>query len=835
MFDVRPVDGAGRVDVSRTENLSPAINLRGRHRQPVVRPVQTVAPVADIAPARPAPPVPPVAAPAYSKETIVRELESTLHAQADPKGMLTRFGAAVADAVSSGKPRYRPVLSRKSSDLDWRPIIAEIYRPMHRTEEAREPALQARVSRHTVRSEPRTVALGKQDPLQAAAIENWYGVQSVPARPAPARPAVPVASDFSPTTSRKALWSVIGLLVIGLMFGFVLKGKVVHQGSAAVQNLENAKTNLEQFNFGAASEDFLLAYEEFSKAAESMSVFGANVGGVLGELPGAGKLKSASNLIEAGKLIAQAGQAMADIVKVVSRTGVVLNPNSNSRVLTAEILTPLKRALQLSDTNLALAGSFLAEVDPNVIPEEKREMFIQFSDKLPEFQKLIHEGASYTAFFEQLMGTGSPRTYLILFQNSSELRPTGGFPGTYGLFTLQDGRVKSFVADDVYDIDGQLKELLVPPRPLQHITPNWAMRDSAWFIDFPVSARKVMDFYKKETGSEVEGVITINPQIMADLLSVIGPIPMPEYGLTLTGENFLATVQNEVEYGENKEINQPKKIIVDLAPLFIKKLYSAPRDKWLEIFNVFASSMEEKNLLMYFKDPKLQQFASANGFDGQVASVPGDYLMVTFSNIKGSKADAVTDTSLELNSDFSKEGVTHKLTVTRNHKGGKSQYGFYNKQSPAYVRILVPKGSELIGISGNSNPGYRPLLNYERSDYGRDPELSALESSGRTDGRGLTTYQESGKTGFGFWMVVDPGEIKTVELEYRIPAELARKDYELFVQKQPGLELKSFDFSVSLPDGSVIQDAMPVLTGSRGRYGFSVPLKKDLPIRVKLK
>src|SRR3989344_28805 len=97
------------------------------------------------------------------------------------------------------------------------------------------------------------------------------------------------------------------------------------------------------------------------------------------------------------------------------------------------------------------------------------------------------------------------KKYLILFQNPSELRPTGGFPGTYGVVTFKDGKLQDLKVDDVYNLDGQLQELIVPPIQLQHITPNWGMRDANWFIDFPTSARKITAFYKKESGYEVDG------------------------------------------------------------------------------------------------------------------------------------------------------------------------------------------------------------------------------------------------------------------------------------------------------------------------------------------
>ena len=200
---------------------------------------------------------------------------------------------------------------------------------------------------------------------------------------------------------------------------------------------------------------------------------------------------------------------------------------------------------------------------------------------------------------------------------------------------------------------------------------------------------------------------------------------------------------------------------------------------------------------MYFNDLNLQSFVVDKEFSGSVKDTDEDFLMVTFTNVKGSKTDAVTDNSISLNSKFetlnSKPVITHKLTITRQHNGGDSRYGFYNKQNPAYVRVLVPEGSELISISGNDIPSFRPLISYTGANFKQDNDLFGLESSFRFDDeKGVGIYKESGKTGFAFWLITDPGKQKTVELEYIVPVPSDN----IYIQKQPGLEVDNFEFQV---------------------------------------
>jgi len=274
-----------------------------------------------------------------------------------------------------------------------------------------------------------------------------------------------------------------------------------------------------------------------------------------------------------------------------------------------------------------------------------------------------------------------------------------------------------------------------------------------------------------------------------------------------------------VEYGGNRQ--QPKQIVVDMAPKLLEKIYSSGPDKWLGIFNVFVSGLDKKDILMYFRDLNLENFVAEKKFGGLVGNNDEDYLMVTLSNVKGSKTDQVTDNMISLNSKLetidSKPVIIHKLTITRRHNGGSSKYGFYNKQNPAYVRVLVPKGAELVSISGNSKPEFKPLVDYSEDGFVTDSDLSKLETGFYSSQTRVDTYSESGKTGFGFWMITDPDKTKVVELEYTVPLVQDNNDaYNIYVQKQPGLDVKNFEFKVG--------DA----------YIYNGEFDRDLELRYKL-
>ncbi|HXV26499.1 MAG TPA: DUF4012 domain-containing protein [Candidatus Paceibacterota bacterium] len=599
---------------------------------------------------------------------------------------------------------------------------------------------------------------------------------------------------------------VAGLLIVSNQ-GIKVRDRVVQGGRAAIAHLFRARESVESFRFDEASDGFALAYAQFSTARDDLAVFDSWLGTVLSRLPGGGSIASARNLIEAGTLLSRAGGRLSDLVAALSESGSILDPANDGRASFAMVLLPMQEALTGAAEDLARARQLLAGVDPSHVPEEYREELASFGARIPEMEALVHRGAGYVRFLEDVIAGSGEKTYLILFQNASELRPTGGFPGSYGVAVFRDGRLMSFEADDVYNPDGQIDELIVPPLALQRITPDWGLRDSTWFADFPLSAAKAVRMYELGSGRRVDGVLAVTPEIVRGLLEISGPVSMPQYDLVLDADNFLPELQAEVEYGINKQVNKPKKIVMELTPIVLRKLYQAPRAEWLKVLSVFSRGLQERDIMMYSADPKIQEFIAGEGFDGSVHRGPEDFLMVVMANVAGAKADYVTDTTLGLETTLSGDGVAHSLVITRSHEGGDSPYGFYNQPNRSYIRVLVPEGSMLTGISGNTVRGFRALTSYAGAV--RDPDLDAMEGTAVTDaGSDVTTYRESGRTAFGFWLDVRPGGREQVTLSWTVPSRYAASDYALYVQKQPGLNVSEFSWDVRGP-ADMRQDSPP--------------------------
>jgi hypothetical protein len=244
--------------------------------------------------------------------------------------------------------------------------------------------------------------------------------------------------------------------------------------------------------------------------------------------------------------------------------------------------------------------------------------------------------------------------------------------------------------------------------------------------------------------------------------------------------------------------------------------------------------MDARDVTMYFDESRMQSYVHAQRWDGAVIETEGDYLMVNISNIKGAKSDAVTDTKVKVESTIEGGTMVHRLTISRLHNGGESDFGFYNKPNHAWVRVLVPKGSALRGITGNENPAYRPILEYTDANSRRDPDLEKLESTYKQDAHGVTVFEESGKTGFGFWMTVQPGSVEDVQIEYVVPARYISADYSLYIQRQPGLSMSDVEVTIQKDSGTRVTSSQPAMQEWPDSWRVHSKLVQDFELRARM-
>lgn len=613
-------------------------------------------------------------------------------------------------------------------------------------------------------------------------------------------------SLMRPLFAFSAALAVVFLLVGSAAFfsrGIHLQARVLGVAKDGIDETNSAVSLLMQQNYTASAQSFDAASKQFGEASEELSGWAGILEKVASPIPILSRLTSGSGAIKAGEHLANAGKEMADMVGRLQGANNPLETKSSLLDLFAESSESAKVAGREIDEAIAS----LDDVRTGDIPEEYRAKFVELKNMLPRVRSALASVEKNTPAIIDMLGGNGPRKYLFLFENNQELRATGGFIGSYGLLDMKDGVIRKFFVDGIFNPDGQLSVDIIPPEPIRKISAGWSLHDSNWFLDFPTSAEKAMYFYGKTGGPTVDGVIAFTPEVMRRLLAVTGPIDMPEYGVTVTADNFIETIQYEVEVDYDKEENRPKKILSDLAPILLERMFSAKSGKdMLGFLTVLDASLREKDILLYSTHDDVESIYDAMGWSGRVRQTALDYLSVVNSNINGYKTDGVIDESISHRSKIDADGrIVDTVTITRRHNGGDTQYDWWNHVNADYMRVYVPKGSELLSAKGYTRETVESPVDYDALGFERDELVSSIESTRRVDpDSGTQIFEESGKTVFGNWVYVSPKESVTVEYTYALPFQLDMSSKELpvslLVQKQPGTINVSFDSSLEFPE-----------------------------------
>lgn len=555
-----------------------------------------------------------------------------------------------------------------------------------------------------------------------------------------------------------------------------IKGEVLGASESGLKHLELAGSAGANLDLSQAASEFDLANQEFGLAEASVNQLGVVTNKLAALIPdvdaGQKLLKIARDSAQVGQHLTRVAAGWGGFRQSVEMSGVE-SGEVEEKISWEEMESELKEALAKTyEINKSLgeidvAGTELAPYKPQIDGLKER---------MPQLLGWLEDARDVFGIVVHLMGTDEPRRWMLVFQNNSELRPTGGFMGSYAIMDTKDGKMVDIQVPGggFYDLKGSLAVQVEAPYPFRVFSPIWQPWNANWFPDWPTTAEKIMWFYDKSGGPTVDGVIAFTPNVLEKLLALTGEIEMEEYGTAVNAENFVRMAQIEVELEYDKEENQPKKFIGDLMPLVLERVMEVEDEKLFDLWQVVSDSLKEKQLLVYLADEELETKVEDFGWAGEVAQAKHDYLMVVQTNVAGGKTDRVVKVDIEHEVEVLAEGVLiDTVTLTKTHEG-LAEDVFEGQVNSDYVRFYVPEGSRLLDAEGFDGVPEGREFQMASSDVGLDEELLEVEGIAEIDeSSGTRMTNEFGKTVFGNWMQVAPGESKSVVIKYLLPFSYA--------------------------------------------------------------
>ncbi len=612
------------------------------------------------------------------------------------------------------------------------------------------------------------------------------------------------------------------------------------QKAASAQDLYYTKFELEQASIN------------FSLAKSELEDIGILTKALIKLVPQTKKqYTTAQNLISIGEKLSTSAAIITQALNDLN-----IDDTSIESLNLTDKLAVLKTNLNLILPDIKKANEELKNIHLEVIPQEYHSKIKTIQTALPLLETNIENFINSSDLLLNLLGEESKKRYLLLFQNNHEIRPTGGFIGSFALVDIDQGNLKkiNILGGGPYDLKAGLEVSIESPRPLHLINPRWEFQDANWFANLPTSAEKLIWFYEKSGGPTVDGIIFINASFLEKILKITGPIEMPEYNKTITATNFYLEIQKNVELEYNKSENKPKQIIADLTPRIINALLSSGKKDLVNMLNNLIVGLNEKEIQMYFTNYSLEKLVLKNSWGGQIKNTDRDYLNIISTNIAGEKTDAVIKQSAELTVDIQPNGsIINTLNITKQHTGIDGQI-FYGVPNLDYLRIYVPKGSKLIEASGFERLPSELFEILHPEIYQKDPDIAFIEMSREIIPENNTEiYNINDKTVFANWFKVNPGETNTVTIRYELPFQLSLdhpndqnylnllsdklsfdkndeniEKYSLIWQKQSGRNNFAIDLNIIFPENKDFQLIHPNnFSGENGNFKLKDILNTD--------
>jgi len=584
------------------------------------------------------------------------------------------------------------------------------------------------------------------------------------------------------------------------------QGDILSMSMEALSSMKNATGAVLEKDFTKATSSFDSAASSFQNAQKELSDANKSLLGIADLLPNTGKeIKQARLLLKSGQNLSNAASILSDGMFTVS--------NRTSKSPTSAI-SLFDVFIEEALPELEEANNSLSKIDLSALPADNRLTVKRIASGVKSIYASFSTFHKNSEEIQNILGENKRQRYLVVFQNNTELRPTGGFWGSFAEIDILNGEIEKITipGGGIYDMQGQLTEKVEAPKPLQLINGRWELQDANWFPDFPTTAKKAMWFYEQSGGPSVDGVITINATLVADLIAETGPIELPNYNMTIDSENFLFKTQKQVELDYNKKENKPKAFIGDLAPLLLEKMMNSDQETFMGIADILSEGLAEQDIQIYHQDPDIQNALHELGWDGAILGNTGDYLMVTHTNIGGGKTDGVIDDKIEIDSTMRGDGrIENVVKITRTHHGLKTST-FSGANNVSFTRIFVPRGSELLSVQGANPP--EDYLFDSTEGLTTDKYLQRVETSKIDEGSGATISESLGKTSFGHWMQTKPGTENTLTFRYLLPKDILDEPKEsiintaakaigvpqttkhsILIQKQPGVENRTTTYN----------------------------------------
>jgi hypothetical protein len=469
----------------------------------------------------------------------------------------------------------------------------------------------------------------------------------------------------------------------------LLAASAAQRGKAALNGAEAALTARDT---AGARRNLVVASGAFADTRSQIRALGP-IASVARRIPVLGnQVKAVDTFATAGLSLSEAGQPLVDAAETVLHPAddrVPISAAMDALRKTQVLLGPAVAAVAKASDDVAdLKGTFL--IGP--LGRARDDLVA----RLPRIRARATSAGDGLAALTTFAGDSGPRRYLFMSQNPDEVRPTGGFIGTYGVLTADKGQLKLDRYDDILNWTAAHPQAVVDPRqvgpPFQYHEPPLVrtLANVNSGPDFPTAAQLAVNLWKAGGEAPVNGVISFTPGFMGRILAVVGPVSVPSYDETVTAENIDERLDFYTHRVKGADPAKRKDFVAVVAETVMRKLLDAPASQWEPLGQAMGKAFEAKQAMAWSTDAKVAQTLADRHWDGAFPSQDGDFLFnaeFEYAAKNGRSIHRAYDHHVTVNPDGTAR-ITTTVTITNTAPADP-----LNNSTLAYLTMYGPEGA----------------------------------------------------------------------------------------------------------------------------------------------
>ncbi|TPG34673.1 DUF4012 domain-containing protein [Mycobacterium hodleri] len=356
----------------------------------------------------------------------------------------------------------------------------------------------------------------------------------------------------------------------------------------------------------------------------------------------------------------------SDVLKPAANVGVTISPDRlyrDGRVDVDLLRSQEAQLRKLSTEATRLNAEASAIADPRYVSRLSNARS-QLQGQISDITSVLNNTALAARLVPSMMGADGPRTYFMGFQTNAEARGTGGLLGGFGILRFDNGKPTV----DTLAPNTDLAEAIAPidlglefDQQYAYANPFTDFRNSNMSPHFPYAAEIWKTMLAEQTGTNVDGVIAIDPVALSYILGAVGPITMPD-GEVISRENVVELTESTAYIRFPTDQVARKQYLQGIANAVVKKI-TGPVKSPRQLLDALGKAVGERRISVWSGLPEEQKILEETPLAHVIPDDPAPYAAVVVNNLGGNKLDYYLRSQVEYAADDCK-GATRASTVT---------------------------------------------------------------------------------------------------------------------------------------------------------------------------